>query len=277
MTPDPYMAGGATKGSVNNPGDPGSWNRYAYTRGDPVNRADPSGTCDLQISFWGDDAFYTNCDPSLGLDFNPSAYAQCMATPGCYTPLPEGGNPSLAAAQYFPALSASQRQTYNNAVDSAMQDINNMGPQCDTALAGYGIPSLSSVISSSQVGASVFNGQGSGYPQPQGNGTTVGQFFAANQASVAAEVINFGVANASLNVEFLGPAFYNPGLAGVPNANYLQAQAFMVLHEAIHLVTGVGDTAFGGSNGSKLLTNLLVKNCFPVLGLPGALGGLTSQ
>jgi RHS repeat-associated protein len=31
MTADPYQASAG-------PGDPGSWNRYAYTRGDPVNR-----------------------------------------------------------------------------------------------------------------------------------------------------------------------------------------------------------------------------------------------
>jgi RHS repeat-associated protein len=39
MTPDPYIA------SVG-PTDPGSWNRYAYTRGDPVNRVDPRGLND---------------------------------------------------------------------------------------------------------------------------------------------------------------------------------------------------------------------------------------
>jgi RHS repeat-associated protein len=39
MTPDPYTASGG-------PSDPQSWNRYAYTRGDPVNRLDPDGTCD---------------------------------------------------------------------------------------------------------------------------------------------------------------------------------------------------------------------------------------
>jgi RHS repeat-associated protein len=38
-SPDPYMASGG-------PTDPGSWNRYAYTRGDPVNRFDPSGLQD---------------------------------------------------------------------------------------------------------------------------------------------------------------------------------------------------------------------------------------
>ncbi|MCC7497811.1 MAG: hypothetical protein IT160_09550 [Bryobacterales bacterium] len=36
LTPDPYMASGGVA-------DPGSWNRYAYTQGDPVNYTDPSG------------------------------------------------------------------------------------------------------------------------------------------------------------------------------------------------------------------------------------------
>ena len=40
MTPDPYSASGG-------PADPQSWNRYAYTSGDPVNRFDPAGTCDI--------------------------------------------------------------------------------------------------------------------------------------------------------------------------------------------------------------------------------------
>jgi RHS repeat-associated protein len=39
LTPDPYQA------SIG-PSDPGSWNRYAYTRGDPVNRVDLNGLQD---------------------------------------------------------------------------------------------------------------------------------------------------------------------------------------------------------------------------------------
>jgi RHS repeat-associated protein len=40
MTPDPYRA---TTDSVNNPADPGSWNRYGYGGGDPTNLYDPNG------------------------------------------------------------------------------------------------------------------------------------------------------------------------------------------------------------------------------------------
>jgi hypothetical protein len=176
-------------------------------------------------------------------------------------------------AAYLPALTAAQMQTYNNAVALATQDIKNMGSQCDQALGSQGVASLLSVVSSPQVEANVYNGQTSSYPVPGGGTSTYASYFAANANSVGAAVVNFVPPGSGTNIEFLGPAFFNPGLAGVPNGNYAQAQAFMVLHEAVHLVTGLGDAAFGGSNQ---LTNALVQNCFPILGLPGALGGLTT-
>ncbi len=49
MSPDRYKASGRAK-------DPGSWNRYAYTRGDPANRFDPSGR-------WDCDPEDDDCDP----------------------------------------------------------------------------------------------------------------------------------------------------------------------------------------------------------------------
>jgi RHS repeat-associated protein len=52
MTPDPYKGNGG-------PQDPGSWNRYAYTRGDPANRNDPSGLCDSD-----DPSCVSQCDPA---------------------------------------------------------------------------------------------------------------------------------------------------------------------------------------------------------------------
>ena len=36
MTPDPYSGSASAK-------DPGSWNKYSYTAGDPANRSDPGG------------------------------------------------------------------------------------------------------------------------------------------------------------------------------------------------------------------------------------------
>ncbi len=64
MTPDPYAASG--------PNDPGSWNRYAYTRGDPVNRGDPSGLDDEEAQCAAiEDA------PGFIQGFNGGAVPQC--------------------------------------------------------------------------------------------------------------------------------------------------------------------------------------------------------
>ena len=66
MTADPYQASAG-------PADPGSFNRYAYTRGDPVNRTDARGTCDDSA-----DAF-TSCGgggyDAGGCDWNSEACA----------------------------------------------------------------------------------------------------------------------------------------------------------------------------------------------------------
>ena len=71
MTPDPYTASGG-------PASPGSWNRYAYASGDPVNGYDPSGNktvCvdgpngDGQTCHWepDDTTEEASCADALGL------------------------------------------------------------------------------------------------------------------------------------------------------------------------------------------------------------------
>ena len=68
MTPDRGMGGAK-------PTDPGSWNKYAYASGDPVNRADPGGTqdCDIEApdcycQIYGQlgspNGYDPNCDPN---------------------------------------------------------------------------------------------------------------------------------------------------------------------------------------------------------------------
>ena len=88
MTPDPSR-------STRGPSDPQSWNRYAYTAGDPVNRNDPAGldwlacgegedgcTNEAEIGF--DQGFQQTppggCDTSSGDDCNefcPAWYQNC--------------------------------------------------------------------------------------------------------------------------------------------------------------------------------------------------------
>src|SRR5271165_6872857 len=95
MTPDPYRA---TRKSVNNPGRPQSWNRYSYTRGDPVNRIDPSGLDDCDpdepdCRFPGDDDDDDDDDvPQLTCAFGgaiagPAQWANSTNGYGYYDPV----------------------------------------------------------------------------------------------------------------------------------------------------------------------------------------------
>jgi len=70
MTPDPYEASGG-------PAAPQSWNRYAYTRGDPVNRVDPSGEYDVDPEACVVAGDY---DASIQCDFDDSFMS--TSTPG---------------------------------------------------------------------------------------------------------------------------------------------------------------------------------------------------
>lgn len=129
-TPDPYVAGGAARGNVNNPSDPGTWNRYEYVGGDPANRSDPDGT---------DWIFIFNPPPSLPLDpfagmnpapvpygvaYNCLVYGTCQVSQssegGTSGPLPfpqcnpSGGiggavNLSFLASNYLSASQLSQQ------------------------------------------------------------------------------------------------------------------------------------------------------------------------
>jgi RHS repeat-associated protein len=85
-TPDPYTANTRSAGDQN---DPQSWNKYAYTRGDPINRHDPGGLLDCAAD--PDDGechgfVSTNCDPSqatctfpcFGVDGSPSPNPYCQ-------------------------------------------------------------------------------------------------------------------------------------------------------------------------------------------------------
>jgi hypothetical protein len=226
---------------VNNPGDPGSWSRYAYTRGDPVNRGDPAGTCDLAITFWGDDSFYTDCDASLGSDFNPAAYAQCMATPGCYTQT--GGQGSVPAGFSIPGM--------NNAA-SALQNLLtlSLGGPCSTDLSALaqeqlkvgstgavGKPvsaqTIDSVASTILQNSYVYNGSTSPTPYTVANfGSLPG-----NQTPFAGETVG-DVFNASPGIMALSQKtgyaiFVNSSAWAGFSSNYATAT---MLHEIIHRV-----------------------------------------
>ena len=91
MTPDPYKA--SSGHGTGKPGDPQSWNRYAYTRGDPVNRFDPNGTDDSGSGDGGDGGDPNGGDTnSFTCDTSWESDASLVGTPcGIQVPGPYGG------------------------------------------------------------------------------------------------------------------------------------------------------------------------------------------
>jgi RHS repeat-associated protein len=104
MTPDPYTNSGRLT-------DPQSWNRYAYTRGDPVSRVDPKGTDDcpylvcVDVSSWGDpfDGFWDVAGP---FNNGPSFGYACMFgfIPGCNLAQGGGGGGGVPAGYSIPGI-----------------------------------------------------------------------------------------------------------------------------------------------------------------------------
>jgi RHS repeat-associated protein len=147
MTPDPYTA----SGGPGNPRDPQSWNRYAYTRGDPVNGNDPSGL--LTCSTDPDDASLCQdedngvCDPS----YASASCDFCYGADG-FLPTPSPGCPDGGQAQSGPP--ATPLPCYDNLpkVDTTLvnlgQDIIGITALKDPAATAGDSAALSQTISS---------------------------------------------------------------------------------------------------------------------------------
>ncbi len=97
LTPD--------RGGHPKPTDPGSWNKYAYVEGDPVNFIDPGGTDECEVANVDDCycAIYGNSDPHCNVFYNPICPGGVCTQPGVAGddgPIPEEGrlgstNPAL--------------------------------------------------------------------------------------------------------------------------------------------------------------------------------------
>ena len=109
LTPDPYMNSAG-------PTEPGSWNRYAYTRGDPINRVDRTGLdeCPADISYMLKDGDV--CQPAFssggvygtddGGDEGGGCYVDDLVeSPECYDP-PPPPNPNPPSQPPAPAPSS---------------------------------------------------------------------------------------------------------------------------------------------------------------------------
>ena len=91
---DPYAASAGPK-------DPGSWNRYSYTRGDPINRGDPSGLSDCGPDWVSDASLSGPClvDGYASVNLGSVLQSDCNQLIMAYGPVPNG-DPACTVNSY---------------------------------------------------------------------------------------------------------------------------------------------------------------------------------
>src|SRR5579863_3529993 len=277
MTPD-RMTG--------SPADPGGWNKYAYTRGDPINRKDPVGNYDCTVGV-GDYQETVDCEDYTV--YEGPASPQCML----FAQAGRGGNPE--AAVYYETYCAGggtiQRQGAANG-DITVPNFSNSGPMqgvitldlqklegwlsqdstCESwltaNLAGngdsiYGL--INSYISSNSYGYGNFYVNGSqNYTTAAFEGNLNADYTATGVPGSAAFTINPSGAFFTANAP--GGGTLTVG-AGNWMGGTLQAQAAILIHELAHLVQAAGFVPDTGGTPAQNAANVKAndaavnKNC----------------
>jgi RHS repeat-associated protein len=269
---DPYVASGG-------PASPASWNRYSYTRGDPINRLDPHGTCDQDSP-----GVVNVCDTDPGVDTvsmsdlcnNLAAAAQAgdpvavgLFAQNCPAWVPSGGG-AAAAGTGRPSFARDPNAAADNKVISSVFDslkrLLDKVPNCENWLMG-----------------GVANG----------SITAFNQFYSLAEAGSGAAIINAnggtGI-SALTDISLADPGFsspsYYPAITINPRGTFfvpgspvgfasqyasqiglivggsLQGQYFVLLHELAHYMGVPGFSQSDNTLAAQEANNDLVfKNC----------------
>jgi RHS repeat-associated protein len=257
MTPDPYQASGG-------PNDPQSWNRYAYTRGDPVNRYDPTGLMDSltcgsggyeededgveeECAVWQPDSCLLLIDGQVSPFCGNMQAGQFLQT--------FAGPTKIAVTGY--SRTGAKENTITNDLNDILNQVLTGG--CATWLTNEGV-SGSQLINALET--SVSGGPSYGYGTLSSNTTAA---FVGTMNTDGTPISGLP-GDSSITVNSNG-AFFNSGYTvGSGNTQYnggtLQAQIFILIHELAHLSGAAGFQSDAGNPSAVAKNNALVqKNC----------------
>jgi RHS repeat-associated protein len=218
-TPDPYQ--GSAKGA-SDPNNPGSWNRYAYVQGDPVNAKDPRGLFLLTAEIGDDFDDDGDDDWDGGWNYYGPVYYQPQKPQQ-----PTGGGASGRPIDY--ATDKVARATLNTRL--ANFGSTNCDKVFNSVIQGFSASGFAGTANSTQF-YNTTNPSYSGDTQNQvsgnGSGTTLGASFVPGLGASAMTI------SGSLGaVVLLGGDFF-----ANTNATY---QSNVLLHELLHAYTGWSD------------------------------------
>lgn len=250
LTPDPYIASAG-------PTDPGSWNRYAYTRGDPVNRYDHLGTCDsdsFSTDGYDDDCMGGGMTGGGGGGDDGSCFGDDFYTnPECGSPTQgtttssgsSGGStcPSYTSATNtfytcFHQSGSDWKKLTNNlkTIDKKLQK----DPQCEKVLTSNG-------VTMNEINNDLLN--------PQGTFTLAGTIVSLTNNQIFAGTTG--------DVPSQTPIIINSYVY----MNASQGQDFLtILHELAHLVNVIAGDGPTGSTTSGSNDDTVLANCGKTIG-----------
>ncbi len=260
-TPDPYAS---NSGGAGDPSDPQSWNRYSYTRGDPVNRVDPAGMQDCAADF---------CVTGYGLGDSEFCGSPGVGGSGGII---EPWNDPAGQKTVFPV----QTETFGG---SAPKSARNVQHFATNPWAG-----IASALTGTNCGSwlqSAFNGSGysKAFPSLDAFLTSyTGLWYVTGTATFVGGTASAVTTNAFAS-EFLvfvntaGP-YFNPLPQGYiigPTIRYLQqisqviggtseAQVFILLHELAHIL-GLFQPDANSDNAQAANNDLLWSHCGSVI------------
>ena len=254
LTPDPYMA--ATNGG-NDPSNPGSWNRYAYVAGDPINYYDPAGEY-MAI-------------PAPGTEWTPPATPISTTGASMFLSLESGGGEGSGG---FAGTKWDKAQTRLSNANVLVQNLDPSGPcqqdlnKIASAPGGKTLDQIEQQINisnwvdattSTHLEANLFTPGTSAYDYWAANGTTIQQFF-KNSPGTGAETA-LTISGSSLNI------YFRPSYVLSHSAGY---DAALLMHEALHSLgwdddqvkaaLGLREAQCG--SGTACISKLLAQDCF---------------
>ncbi len=264
------------------PRDPGSWNRYSYTRGDPVNRRDPRGTCDE------DTAYSVNvCDTVVDID--TFSYPGASGGGGGWgTTAYFNGEITSAIAALMSGVGASLGSTAQNAfvlgngsfalASAALAgDLGDLTtfqgtPLCEADLAAVSqetkVPITDAIVQNAAGSANIINGLTSltNYANDvYGNSPAAGAAAFAFGPMMMAQYMSLNPNTAAV-AQAPGNNIYID--AGWINGMTATQQTAMLLHEFFHNITGGSDSVIQSALGldtnapSQNIGDKLQRDCF---------------
>ena len=221
-TADPYRASAGAD-------DPGSWNRYAYVQGDPVNYLDPHG-------LFGCKPEVCQSDPPIGGGGEPGPPRPCNQLTGVAMNFcGPGGEGGAAERPIDTQTDVSARATLSGRLK------NFGGTNCDkvfgNAIKGYSTSGLLKGVGSTEF----YDARAGAF-----GGTSQDQVVANGADTTLANSLNFGQAAATIHGSLGAAVLLGANFFSNTNAVY---QGNVLLHELLHAVSNADDNDLFGTFG----------------------------